>query len=655
MKHFLFVLLLLCGISQLLAIDVSGSQSGTWTPENNPYQVVGSITVPSGSNLDIQPGVLVHIMGNYQITIAGTMHANGTPTDSIRFVNMQANPTALWTGLRFENTTVLSQLSYVYLEYATYGIRCMNAPLNISHNRINHCEKGMELYAIGAATPNHVLVEYNIIENCIQNGILITQQSAATINCNEIRYNGTGAQFRAAIQLANQSAGGSCNPIINNNHIHHNLKQGISAWDVSSSGAINPYILNNTIEYNYTGIYLLQTSGYVADNQINHNFIPGDMNSGAGVMVSGITSEPYFERNTITGNYTGFFITNNAKPILGDLSIYHAWAQGENIITDNIDANGILHSVFCSAYPNAANIIMAENNNWGVNDAAEIAIGINDHNDNAALPTVDFDPILSNITPTSVFGSYVYVGQSEITAARLELISTATGAVLHTFPLTSPIINITAPIVETFYAMIVLTRANGSLVYGCTGGFLAPQVFSPGDLIPVDVGTIMVGDDPPPRYELNGEIIMDDDLALHPIMHGFALYGWRSMDLVYVSGDYLYLKRNIRRTQAGELVTELPLGTVYKKYLNIVAGDTWSQTEVKPLTGQVVMSTVRVDACVSAPGMSSFKLITRTNTAGDVADKMIVDFGDPILFTYGNSYLTSRETIQHIGDPEPLA
>jgi hypothetical protein len=80
-------------------------------------------------------------------------------------------------------------------------------------------------------------------------------------------------------------------------------------------------ILSNVIEYNYTGIYLLQASGYVADNQINHNFIPGDMNSGAGVMGSGATSEPYFERNHIEGNYTGFYITNTPTLRATSLSI----------------------------------------------------------------------------------------------------------------------------------------------------------------------------------------------------------------------------------------------------------------------------------------------------------------------------------------------
>jgi hypothetical protein len=79
----------------------------------------------------------------------------------------------------------------------------MNSPLTVSHCRINLCEKGMELYAIGESTPNAVLVEWNIIENCIQNGVLIAQNSAASLIITKSATNGTGPQFRAAIQLSN--------------------------------------------------------------------------------------------------------------------------------------------------------------------------------------------------------------------------------------------------------------------------------------------------------------------------------------------------------------------------------------------------------------------------------------------------------------------
>ena len=655
MKRLFLILFITTLISLNFAIQVSGNQSGVWSPVNNPYEVIGAITVPASDSLIIQAGVEIHLLGSYQITVEGILNAYGTEVDSIRILNMQANPTALWPGLRFENLQHTSHLNYVYLEYATYGVRTINSPIAISHCHINLCEKGMEFYGIGSAVPLPNVVEYCLIENCTQNAILVTSNSNAYIRYNEIRYNGTGAQFRAAIQMGNQSGVNQCNPNILYNHIHHNYKQGISAWDIASSGSINPQILHNIIEYNYTGIYLLQASGYVADNQINYNFIPGDMNSGAGVMVSGVTSVPYFERNHIEGNYTGFYITNNGKPVLGDLTLNHIWAQGENTIINNIDVNNHNNSVYCDAYPNANFIIMAENNNWGFATAAEIALTINDHNDNSALPTVDFEPFIIPLQNTTITGSYIYTGTAQIANARLELIAVANGIVQVSIPLTTADFSVQANISEDFYAQVVLTETGtGKELYGCAGGYINPGVFSPAPGNSVDIGIVEVTDIPLSRYEYVGEPIQEGNLTLYPLLTGWGLYSYDKLDWVYPAGDYLYLKRNIWRIPAGEVTTELPLGTVYKKYLNINAGDSWQQTEVI-YPGNITFTTdVQVTNCVTDISTPAFLLFTRKDSFGYVVDKRIKGIAEE-LFHYQNHYNIARENIIYLpGDNDPL-
>jgi len=654
MKHFCLFILVAVAAASLGAVQVSGNVNGMWAAINNPYEVVGNLTVPAGQALAIEPGVLIQITGNYQFTVAGMLQCHGTPADSIRILNTQAS---LWQGMRFESTTQTSSIRYTYIEKATYGIRCMNAILTVKHNRINLCEKGMELYAIGAATPNAAVVDSNLIENCTQNGILVTQHSGATITHNEIRGNGTGAQFRAAIQLANQSTGGNCNPIIANNHIHHNLKQGISAWDVSSSGAINPQILNNVIEYNYTGVYLLQASGYVADNQINFNFIPGDMNSGAGVMVSGVTAQPYFERNHVEGNFTGFYVTNNGKPVLGDLADNSAWAQGENVIVNNIDANNVLHSVFCDTYPNAAFIIKAENNNWGAATAEEIAVGINDHNDNPALPTVDFDPFLMPTLPTSIVGTYEYNGQFAVANARLELISPATGAALFTLPLPSTTIEVSVPVDSTFYAQVVLQRQDGQgQLFGCAGGYLNPTLFAPGDFAPVDIGTVSVSDTPPPRYEKIGQSIQENGITLYPILNGLGLYSWRNLDWVYTPGDdFLYLKRNVRRTTEGEQVTNLPDGSIYTKYQNISANDLWNEVRVNDDGSLQTQIIAEHFPCSTFLNLAAYSVTIRRIATNRTLDKLMqTPEGDWLYRIAENGSLNAKELVLRVGTVNEL-
>ncbi len=655
MKQLYAAIILTLFVLSLCAIQVSGEQTGTWSPANNPYQMVGNITVPAGSSLTIEPGVRILVTGNFQFTIAGTMTAVGAEADSIRFINAQTPVTTLWSGLRFENTTQPSSVSRVYIEYATYGIRCMNSPLTVSASRIALCQKGMELYGIGSSNPAPVTVQNNIIERCIQNGILISQNSNAIVNNNELRRNGTGTQFMAAIQLSNQSPGGSNNPTISNNYIHHNLKQGISAWDVVGASAINPQITNNIIEYNYTGVYLLNASGYVADNQINHNFIPGDMNSGAGVMVSGITSVPYFERNTISGNYTGFYITNNAVPVLGDMASNHLWAQGENVITNNVDANGDLHTVFCAQYANASNTIKAENNNWGAFTPEEIAQGIQDHADLSTLPTIDYEPFISNILPSSISGTYFYDGVSELTDVTLQLISVADGQILESFALVDTNINVTSYVDQPFYAMVVATRQNDTtLVYGCAGGFTTPTVLYPGDFAPVLTGNILVNDVIPPHYRLMGEPVVENEITLHPQMAGFALYGWDTIDWLYQEGDYLYLKKHQRKVNSNVVTIDLPLGSVWAKIQNINAGDTWQHTEVIDDAGTLSLSSVRIDQCSTFLDTQLYLLHTRFDSQGNVIEKMIPQENEDMLFRYSNGYLVARESVAHLDSENPL-
>ncbi|MBN2828770.1 MAG: hypothetical protein JXR56_00450, partial [Candidatus Cloacimonetes bacterium] len=100
MNKFLTILLCLMAIP-LFAIQVSGTQSGTWTADNNPYEVMGDITVPTGQSLTLEPGVEVLITGAYQITVQGLIAVNGTVTDSVR---IQPIPTftGFWDGIRLE-------------------------------------------------------------------------------------------------------------------------------------------------------------------------------------------------------------------------------------------------------------------------------------------------------------------------------------------------------------------------------------------------------------------------------------------------------------------------------------------------------------------------------------------------------------------------
>ena len=649
MRRALPILFIIFTLARLGATDVSGNQSGTWTLANSPYNLIGDVTVPASASLVIEPGVEVFAMGNFRITAAGQLMAVGTEADTIRFRSGQADLNALWKGIRLQNETQQSQIQRCYIEKAENGINSINSPAVISHNRFNLNEKGMQLYGIGSANPATVLVQGNIVENSVENGILIAQNSNAEINGNEIRYNGTGAQYRGAIQLSNQSAGGSNNPIIQNNHIHHNHKQGITAWDILGVNAIQPEILDNLIEYNLTGIYLLNASGYVADNIIRHNFIPGDANSGAGVMVAGATSEPYFERNQIYGNFTGFYIGTNAQPCLGNMNIYHAWAQGENQIYDNIDESSTLHSVYTYSYTNPGLTIYAENNSWGTNDPAEIALGINDQNDNPSLPLVDFDPILPIVMPTQVTGSVSYTGPFSLSNFRVQLVGADSGEIYFEEPVTPDQAFTLSHILDEPFHVVALANVAGveRTLYGTPGGLLIPAVFTPAGGDTVETGAITLEEVQPPRYR---DVEAPQLIGVHncyPVYHRFFVYHWDHINWLYEEGDYLYIKRHERFNDAANITFDYDDGVIWDKISGIGHNDAWLRTEIMDDDGTQRVSMFRCKIVTNAPdGSTTYRLIIQTNTVNQqIVSIRMLDNGLERLYHYGAGYVTKGETV----------
>ncbi|MBW6514232.1 MAG: right-handed parallel beta-helix repeat-containing protein, partial [Candidatus Syntrophosphaera sp.] len=542
-----------------------------------------------------------------------------------------------------------------------YGINSINSPANISYNRFNLNEKGIQLYGIGSANPATVTVDYNLIEYSTHNGILVSQNSNGIIEHNEIRYNGTGPQYRGAIQLGNQSAGGSCSPLIQYNHIHHNFKQGITAWDILGVNAIQPEILNNLIEYNLTGIYLLNSSGYVADNVIRHNFIPGDANSGAGVMVAGATSQPYFERNEIHGNYTGFYIGDNAQPCLGNLDIYHAWAQGENQIYANIDGTNTLHSVYTYSYTNPNIIIRAENNYWGTNDPAEIALGINDQNDNPALPLVDFEPFLTGQLDTSVIGSVAYYGGLALANHRIQFVGADTGDILFEFPIApDQQFDFSLPLSEPFHVVALADVAGTArTLYGAAGGLSQPSSFAPGDFVPVDLGLIGIEDVLPPRYQESGPSELIGSRVCFPIRNRFFVYRWEYINWLYEEGDYLFIRRHERYHPDGNLIFNLPDGTTWDKISDIGHNDAWIRTEILDDAGTSRQSVFRCkkvtdDAPVAGNGPKQVHdLIFQTDasTLQTISIRMLTP-DIRRLYHYADGFVWRAEDIStNAGDP----
>ncbi len=62
---------------------VSGNQTGTWALAGSPYVVIGTVTVPYGSNLMINQGVIVKFATNTSLIAYGSLTAVGTPDGKV--------------------------------------------------------------------------------------------------------------------------------------------------------------------------------------------------------------------------------------------------------------------------------------------------------------------------------------------------------------------------------------------------------------------------------------------------------------------------------------------------------------------------------------------------------------------------------------------
>lgn len=84
---------------------------------SSPWRVTGSITIPAGITLTIEPGTSVYFNNGTSITINGRLVAEGSEYQRIRLTRVPVATSAIWNGLIFQNTLEDSRLSYLDMSY----------------------------------------------------------------------------------------------------------------------------------------------------------------------------------------------------------------------------------------------------------------------------------------------------------------------------------------------------------------------------------------------------------------------------------------------------------------------------------------------------------------------------------------------------------
>jgi hypothetical protein len=327
--RFVFILAVLGVCTPTWGINVSGPVSGLWTPANNPYCVVGDISIPARDTLVIQPGVRVIFRGHYKFSIStdASLEAVGTPADSIVFTAL--NLTAGWNGIRLNHASTNCRFEYCSFKYGhatgqvySGGALYLHGNIyTVTNCRFDHCTAlyGGAIYCSQTWTPitNCIFTECSTTGGgaavyCYESGNLIsgniiTSSSGDALTCGTssspiIQYNLVCDNSGSGISI---TQGGD--PLIYGNLICGNHRTGYyGGGGISCTGTGTPSILGNHILDNTAtsggGIYVSYCEPYIAFNLICRNRALGANSQGGGIYLYTYTFTDSIYRNTICCN-----------------------------------------------------------------------------------------------------------------------------------------------------------------------------------------------------------------------------------------------------------------------------------------------------------------------------------------------------------------
>ncbi|HEX7358423.1 MAG TPA: T9SS type A sorting domain-containing protein [Ignavibacteriaceae bacterium] len=383
--------------------DLVTNSGGTVTGAFPNYAIINKITVSANDRIYINPGTTVMFSGSASgFEIYGKFLAVGTVTDSIVFSSATQDSTGgTFNGFYFRDTAVDTAcvISYARIEYAYYGLRCLEASPTLTNSYLWKCRRGANL-----SSNSHPIISNNRIERSYEYGITMTTGCSPLIEWNElINNNSQNTSPKNQISIGTQ---GNNSPTILHNKVQggmFNKTGGISISTLFSGSSSSSEIAYNEIFNNSFGIAMTGSNPitcYIHDNLIyDNNINPDVMVAGSGINTYGTAVvAPIISRNRIYGNWWGVTIQVGvsgqpaANPNLGNIENADTTDDGLNIIYGNIQGSNVY-----DLYNNTPDPIYAQNNDWGVYDSTSIEDHIFHFVDDSTLGLVYFMPFSGSI------------------------------------------------------------------------------------------------------------------------------------------------------------------------------------------------------------------------------------------------------------------
>ena len=290
-----------------------GNVSGTWTLAGSPYLINGSIQIPNGQTLTIEPGVTVNFQGSYKLYVQGRILAIGTVGDTITFT--ASDTTTGWKGIRFDNTPTTNDSSkffYCKVQYGRVNDTDYNGGAfyfnNFSKTIISYCSISFNYASnygggIYCFNSNPIIINNSIYNNSnlYDGGGIYCDNSSPILNNNNIFNN------RAVYGGGIYCDGGNLiisNNIILNNYAYSDFSNGCYGGGIYCTGCVAK-ITNNTMSNNFSysggGIYCSSGEYEIINNRISNN----SGRFGGGVSCSGYSL--IISNNTISNNTASYY------------------------------------------------------------------------------------------------------------------------------------------------------------------------------------------------------------------------------------------------------------------------------------------------------------------------------------------------------------
>jgi hypothetical protein len=356
----LFLLLMIMGS---ISIGLNGqtnvggiiSTNTTWTQNNSPYIVTNKLLVIKDVTLTIEPNVEIRFNFDTYLKIEGTLNAQGTGNEKIKFTSNSVNPTIdswkgliirptggtkLNTNLTFNSGTILRHCE---IEYSGTGIYVFKTGLLLDNVTFYANKKSIEIRNTNSIVIDNCVFNsndtgiyseyedyasgddvYDIKNTYIQNSVFKNNKEAIALNMNQRDFN--NLNIRNNWFENNLSAiafgGGGYGPRIHSVYIYQNKlfanKNAININQVyGPSETTTPTLIPIQV---YENIILNSTSHSLSLNfvnvntQIRRNIIS---NNAHGLVIDGMNESQFqFNSNQILNNNFGVYIGKDVNAYL---------------------------------------------------------------------------------------------------------------------------------------------------------------------------------------------------------------------------------------------------------------------------------------------------------------------------------------------------